>query len=569
MSKQELQDDITALSNALIQADQQGDTEKATRYARAYRKAKQRLELIESNPAEYDIDSDEYKEKYSPEAGLSGFQKFRAGWGKAVSDLALGTQQIAADIAEALPASPFTAGAAAQAPELREEALRRRERDAGLNSGAGLAGQIAGNLVTLAPAGIGAGTLPRAAMLGAGEAALQPVANQSERAFNVAAGGVLGAAGQGAAMGLQRGIAPFARANSGRVDDAVNLLAREGVDLDVAQRTGSTAAQRLRSSFGDNPLTATRQGEFTENQLRQFSRAVLRRIGVNSDEATPDVLRQATETIGREIDDAVSSTPILLDTQLASDIQQVQRLIPGTLRADDARPLLKNIQDIFRGTNQQSIISPSVFRDVRSALSKLRRSTPAAGELASDLEDALLDALQRSGGNREGLRNALARWRNWKIIENSISKDANKLISPARLSNTFNQIRNRAVALRHLGHPETVELARLAEAGRTVLPETIGNSGTFARALAGNAVLGAGAGAGALASGQDVGSATAIGLGAAALPMMLQRGMLSQGVVGNYLSGGANPALQNLSQNPVTQMLIRQALISGGQIGGT
>ena len=179
----------------------------------------------------------------------------------------------------------------------------------------------------------------------------------------------------------------------------------------------------------------------------------------------------------------------------------------------------------------------------------------------------MLDSLQRSGGNARELQTALARYRNWKIIENSIDLGTDKTISPMRLASTFNQKRNKAVSLRHLGHPETVELSELANAARSILPETIGNSGTTGRALMGEGLLAAGGFGGALATGQDVGDAAKIGIGAAALPILLQRGMLSQGALGNVLSEGGPAALQGLTQSPLTQSLLRQGVISGGLLG--
>ena len=502
----------------------------------------------------------------NPAEGLSGMDKLRAGFGKAFSDINMGLMQRSAELANVLPPSIQTMGARAQVEPLREEVAERRRLDAPLmDTKAGFGGNIAGHIAAFAPAGGAVTSFPRALGLGAAEGFVQPSASSEETFLNTAVGGGAGLGGHGLARGAQRLFSPVNNTLSPRGQDAVDLLRREGVDLDVSQRTGSAAAGRLRSSFGDNPLTLGRQQEFTDNQRRQFTRAVLRRMGVDSDEATPEVLREATQRIGRQIDEAVDSSPAMFDTNFAADLQNVQRSIAGQLTEADARPLLNNIDELFRGIDPASNqINPAIFRRVRSNLSALR-AKPGVGQVAGDLEASMMDALERSGGNREGLRTALAQWRNWRIIENSIDKGTDKTISPLRLSTTMNQKRNRAVSLRGLGHRDTVDLARLAEAGRSVLPESLGNSGTFGRAMIGEGLLFAGGAGGATLAGKDVKDAATIGLGAAALPMILQRGMLSQGATGNFLSEGINPlGLGALMGNPVTEALIRQSAISGG-----
>jgi hypothetical protein len=506
--------------------------------------------------------------QFGATSGMSGVDKFRAGMGKGFADLMLAAQQRAADIGSILPMNP-AAGAAANITKqrLQREAQNRRERDAPLmDTGAGFAGNLTGNIAAFAPMGGAITSIPRAMALGAAEGAMVPTASDEELGQNVGFGGALGAGGQVAARSVARAFRPVQNSLSNAKQEAVDLLRREGVDLDVAQRTGSESAQRLRSGLNDNPLTATRSANFTENQRRQFTRAVLRRIGADSDEATPDVLRRAVTKIGDDIDQALNTRPPVWDDALDAQMREIQQMIPGSMSAQDAAPLLRNIDDLMNSAlaDGDMVIQPAVFTRIRANLSNLRaKGNPLAGEV----EDIMLDALQRSGGNPAGLQTALARYRNWKIIENSIDKGTDRYISPARLSNTFGQKRNRAASLRHLGHQETVELSRLADAGRAVLPETIGNSGTTARGLANDLMLAIGGAGGAAASGANIGGAAVAGAGALTLPMLLQRGMLSQGVLGNYLAQGASPALQGLTNSPVTQSLIRQGVISQGLLG--
>lgn len=140
-----------------------------------------------------------------PTEGMGGFDKFAAGMGKAVSDTGLGIRQLASYVG------------IGDADELNQEAAERRQRDKALmDTGAGFAGNLAGNVgLTLAPGGavalagkalkapgaVAAGkallapqTIRGGAAAGAGYGALQPTENVAERVGNITLGGVTGGA---------------------------------------------------------------------------------------------------------------------------------------------------------------------------------------------------------------------------------------------------------------------------------------------------------------------------------------------------------------------------------------
>jgi hypothetical protein len=125
-------------------------------------------------------DTEAWQKTIDPTDGMSGMEKFNAGIGKAFSDLGLGIRQRTgfssrADVAEA------------------------RKLDAPLmQTGAGVGGNLAGNLAMLAPTALipGANTVTGAGALGATIGLLQPSTSLKEDAFNVGFGAAGGAAGQ-------------------------------------------------------------------------------------------------------------------------------------------------------------------------------------------------------------------------------------------------------------------------------------------------------------------------------------------------------------------------------------
>lgn len=115
-----------------------------------------------------------------PTSGMSGTEKFLAGTGKAMADLGRGVGQMVGAVS-------------------RDDVAQSRKRDAALmNTGAGVAGNLFGNVAMLAPAAMipGANTAAGAGTIGAVTGMLQPSTSTSETMLNVGLGGVGGVAGQ-------------------------------------------------------------------------------------------------------------------------------------------------------------------------------------------------------------------------------------------------------------------------------------------------------------------------------------------------------------------------------------
>ena len=117
---------------------------------------------------------------YDPTEGMSGSQKFFAGVGKAMTDAGRGVGQAFGLVS-------------------RDDIAESRRLDQALmNTGAGTAGNIVGNIATLAPTAFipGVNTVRGAAALGAITGALQPSVSTEETIANTVFGAAGGAAGQ-------------------------------------------------------------------------------------------------------------------------------------------------------------------------------------------------------------------------------------------------------------------------------------------------------------------------------------------------------------------------------------
>ncbi len=119
----------------------------------------------------------DFREKVDPTADMSGMQKFNAGMGKAFTDIGTGASQMVG-----------------MGPNA-EEVQNRRELDKPLMAtGAGMGGNVAGNIAALAPLAMvpGAATVPGALALGAAGGALQPATGTAERLKDMLIGGAIG-----------------------------------------------------------------------------------------------------------------------------------------------------------------------------------------------------------------------------------------------------------------------------------------------------------------------------------------------------------------------------------------
>lgn len=484
----------------------------------------------------------------------SNFQNFLAGSGKAFVDLGRGVRQLAVEGADLIPGVDLTD----TANELRQDQRLVRERDdALLDTKSGLAGNIGTNIgVALTPGGLVRGganlasrslqafsnpnTFRAAAASGGIQGALQPVADDELRSFNTALGGALGGVGRAITR-------PFANSATAGQQRAINTLDDAGVRIDVGQRTQSSAAQRLTTLLDDSAITSGQRDAFRDGALRDFTRATLRTIGADADEATPGVMLRAKNDISNVFRDFAENRPMRADGRFVENMQQIAADARESLTDAEFNLFARNFRNVAESIQGESI-NGSRFT---SHLRRLNNITgrPDVGPHARAMETALLDALERSQPQAavDALRGARGQWRNLRVIQTAIDKGEDRLISPLRLSNALATKRNQSLSVFGQGQEISSELVDLARAGRTILVQPP-NSGTPLRQQipTGAAIAGLGAVGGT--------PAVAAGVGAArALPPILQ----AQGRTGRLLANGLPPG----AASPIIQSLISRGLL--------
>jgi hypothetical protein len=253
---------------------------------------------------------------------MSGFERFRAGWGRGVKNLELGVLQ-----------HPILANAAGipvpyGAPVSNQDVQDERALSAPLMAtSGGKWGNIIGTGVTVAPTGLvpGAGTLLGAGAIGDMMGALQPSASTGEQVQNTAIGGVAAPAGilAGRALGagynlVKSTLEPFFRGGQERIAGRT-LQAFAGGEQEAAQAAGtiSNAGSVLP---GVQPTTA----ELANNAgLAQLERQLRNNADLTTQFGARDAANRTALTHGLESiagTDATRAAAVTARTQVSKPL---------------------------------------------------------------------------------------------------------------------------------------------------------------------------------------------------------------------------------------------------------
>ncbi len=318
----------------------------------------------------------------------------------------------------------------------------------------------------------------------------------------------------------------------------VQNLRKEGVvDLTAGQVTGSTPLRYLEQHAADIPFSGGRARVQSDKAAEQFTRAALRRAGIQADRATTDVINAAFVTQGQRFDDLANQSSLALNTvdrrRMANAIQGYAAITPPASRAPILSAFFKDVDAL-----QGKVASGDLYQRYRSIFEnsarQVQQSDPVLADAFRGLRDVLDNAVERGlpANMRGEWQAARTEYRNLLAVSRAAGaageNAANGFISPAQLAAATKAVQGRRNFERGRG-----ELQQLARSGQAVM-STLPNSGTPAR-LAAQSI---GAGIGGLAAGAPGMLLAPIGSGVAARAFM-------SGPVQNYLGANARMAPLN------------------------
>jgi len=470
-----------------------------------------KIKFDESKIDESKIQLDEPKKEET-----SWMTQFAKGAGKSVTDTAMGAKQLLDIPAQFLEKQlnnsavakfgaqmgmPTAAESASQTQkDIEQERIASKDL---MESTPGMLGYMVGNIgqtlaggAALKGAGaIGAGsalmnpqTYKAAAGVGALQGALQPTLQEENKAFNIAAGAGLGAAGLGIVNALGRVAQPVQNQIGEIASNAVDTLKKAGIPLDAAQATGSKMLERVKAALNDNPITAGAQHEFSGVQKQAYNKAIAKTMGEDASSITPEVIQKTKDRLGKNYEDIASRNSIHFDKELQNNLNTIrteaeQTLVdPNQFKAVDRQ--LQNI--IAKAEEQGGGLHGEQYQSIKKVLDKLGKSKDTdVAAYARDIKDALLDGLTRTTeqiGNKADvalLKATNKQYGNMKKIEDIALKDPEGNVSPSLLYNSL-----ATKGKRWSFYQDDPQLAKLAAAGKIILPEKVPNSGTTSRLLA-------------------------------------------------------------------------------------
>jgi hypothetical protein len=402
-----------------------------------------------------------------PTEGMSGPSKFLAGAGKAFTDIGRGVGQIAGVV----PQSEIDSSKALDAPLMK--------------TGAGVAGNITGNIAAFAPTAMvpGVNTLTGAGVLGGAMGAAQPVASGESRGVNTALGAGFGVAGQGVANAVGRAIRPV----QSRLTPEMSALAQKaddlGIPLTAGQKTGSRPLAITESVLENLPFTADKQLAVKEAQKSAFNKAALRTIGADADKATPEVLLAAKERIGQTFQDLSARNAVGLDDEFITALAKVD-----SSRTAFSSPKIGDTIEKAMELASKGRISGQEYQKVRSSLGKAASSAfnsdAELGQALKSIRNALDDAATRSitESDKKAWTEARKQWQALKVLEKAAAPTSADAVagnvSPAKLASALNTVDK---GFKYgTGQQELGDVARV---GRAFVAENIPNSGTAQRSF--------------------------------------------------------------------------------------
>lgn len=272
----------------------------------------------------------------------------------------------------------------------------------------------------------------------------------------------------------------------------VQILKGENVPLTAGQETGSKPLQTLESVLENLPFSSGMASKEKAAQQAAFNSAVLSKAGIAADAATPDILANQRDTLGKIYNQIASQSGVNLDNKFLTDLQDVASKYGNKLPSQTKEVFYNYVDDVLNSGNKLSGETYQVTRsDLGRQVKALANSDPALSNALGGLKSALDSAFNRSVPQalQDQLSDTNAKYRNLKTILRAMSAQgampASGDISPAQLYSSARNAVTRDQFAMGAG-----DLNDLARAGQVFIKPQVPNSGTAQRSFMQNALTG-------------------------------------------------------------------------------
>lgn len=325
----------------------------------------------------------------------------------------------------------------------------------------------------------------------------------------------IAAAGAGLAAGMLPNIRPGQmlpdRGGEVRAGN-VRALEEAGIPITPGQRTGNAFGQNVESVMKFLPTSAPTAARVEDQQMRAWTRTLMKEAGIDSDIATPEVLSAARKGFRNEYNALEKSTPFRGDEQLFNDLAGIEgNYVRGM---QDVAPVWTKLRDTIldyaAGKKVDGVDYHRVQSRISEELARANRSdSPSAGYWAEALgkaQKALGDAMERSAQNpelRQAWNDVNRRYALFSRIEDTMARAGND-----KLNTGFIPPQQIGAVERARNPQQWVEggnrFTDLVRSGAAVLPDPVPNSGTAQRTFVQDLLTGGKRGAPVAAAGAGV-----------------------------------------------------------------
>lgn len=490
-----------------------------------------------------------------------GVANLAAGAGKAVVGAGTGLKQLAMEAGNKLGMVDDSTVAGLRA---NQDEVNKRDKPL-MDTGAGLAGNIAGNVATVALPGAGlargaqavnAVRLANAARAisapssilesiasGAAIGAAAPVGTDEDRAMNVGLGAVGGGLGGGASSLLSRVVRPTAVPDAARRGLIADAQLRD-IPLQVGDLTGSKPIQVLESVLSNTPGASGREQALRQTKQTAYNRAVGEAMGEQGVERlTPDVLRTVRTRLGGEFDRLSAGRTVTLGNDLLNalvDVDTATAPLRGILDTAEIDRLLNHTLDLASRGQVQGEVAQTIRSELSTASNDaMKRGETRLGNALRRVRNGIDDSIRGGLTPDEQAAWDVARnhWGNMRSVERAMSQNSNAASGDITGDSILNALKSSGTAL---GRQDN-EMKTLGAVGRQFVKPQIPDSGTAQRTMIQNMLMAGGAGAlGGGAAGVDPMQTGAAGAALPVAAMLAQPALRSQ-LMTRYLSQGLAP----------------------------
>jgi hypothetical protein len=307
----------------------------------------------------------------------------------------------------------------------------------------------------------------------------------------------------------------------------LSTLKKEGVELTAGQSSGRQGLRYFESELGGGKVA-----NLMEKQGEQFTAAALKRAGITSNRATPEVMDKAFTRIGNQFENLGRRHSLPADARLATDVADVvtdyAALVPPAGRAPIVQKMATDLVNAA-----QNGMKGDAYNALTSRLARMARNNkdPQLAEALRGMRHSVDEAMERhlaSIGSPDlpAWQTARKEYRNIIVLEQAAAgageKAAEGILSTSLLRNATVQNQGKRNYVR--GEGDFADLVRAGEATMKPLPQSGTAPRTAVRAAGQSVPTLAGA---ALGSPAGLPGMIAGGIAGTAAPFAIGRTLLS------------------------------------------